>query len=159
MLSFVASMRHAPLNIVWPCAQFANSLTRTTFKHQGPLLPFFKSRKGIRCTSLLRGILRTRIAIIFVLQFACHKKPRKRTTNELLTRTKFQCFLNKAPRSTFKKLVVSTPLLLQGLHTMSLSKSVLEGFKLQECKRTKLREPPPVPYVPNKDEVQEEIAK
>ncbi len=51
------------------------------------------------------------------------------------------------------------PLLLQGLHTMSLSKSVPEGLKPQECERTKLREPPPVPYVPTKDEVQEEVAK
>jgi hypothetical protein len=41
---------------------------------------------------------------------------------------------------------------------MSLVKSVPEGLKPQECKRTKLREPPPVPYVPNKDEVQEEVA-
>ncbi len=29
----------------------------------------------------------------------------------------------------------------------------------QKCERTKLREPPPVPYVPKKDEVQEEVAK
>jgi hypothetical protein len=42
---------------------------------------------------------------------------------------------------------------------MSLLKSVPEGLKPQECKRTKLREPPPVPYVPTKDEVQEEVAK
>jgi hypothetical protein len=42
---------------------------------------------------------------------------------------------------------------------MSLSKSVPEGLKLRECKRTKLREPPPVPYIPMKDEVQEEVAK
>jgi hypothetical protein len=38
-------------------------------------------------------------------------------------------------------------------------KSVPEGLKPQECKRTKLREPLPVPYVPTKDEVQEEVAK
>jgi hypothetical protein len=38
-------------------------------------------------------------------------------------------------------------------------KSVPERLKPQECKRTKLREPPPVPYVPTKDEVQEEVAK
>jgi hypothetical protein len=38
-------------------------------------------------------------------------------------------------------------------------KSVSEGLKPRECKRTKLREPPPVPYVPTKDEVQEEVAK
>jgi hypothetical protein len=42
---------------------------------------------------------------------------------------------------------------------MSLSKSVPEGLKPQECERTKLREPPPVPYVPTKDEVQGEVAK
>ncbi len=51
------------------------------------------------------------------------------------------------------------PLLLQGLHTMSLLKSVPEGLKPRECKRTKLREPLPVPYVPTKDEVQEEVAR
>jgi hypothetical protein len=42
---------------------------------------------------------------------------------------------------------------------MSLLKSVPEGLKPRECKRTKLREPPPVPYVPTKDEVQEEVAR
>jgi hypothetical protein len=42
---------------------------------------------------------------------------------------------------------------------MSLLKSVPEGLKSQECERTKLHEPPPVPYVPTKDEVQEEVAK
>jgi hypothetical protein len=42
---------------------------------------------------------------------------------------------------------------------MSLLKSVPEGLKPQECKRTKLREPLPVSYVPTKDEVQEEVAK
>jgi hypothetical protein len=42
---------------------------------------------------------------------------------------------------------------------MSLLKSVPEGLKPRECKRTKLHEPLPVPYVPTKDEVQEEVAK
>jgi hypothetical protein len=42
---------------------------------------------------------------------------------------------------------------------MSLAKSVPEGHKPQECKHTTLCEPPPVPYVPNKDEIQEEVAK
>ncbi len=32
-------------------------------------------------------------------------------------------------------------------------------MKPQECKRTKLREPLPVPYVPTKDQIQEEVAK
>ncbi len=41
---------------------------------------------------------------------------------------------------------------------MSLLKSVPEGLKPRECKRTKLHEPLPVPYVlPMKDEVQEEV--
>ncbi len=42
---------------------------------------------------------------------------------------------------------------------MSLSKSVPEGLKPQECEQTKLREPPCVPYVPMKDKVQKEVAK
>ncbi len=42
---------------------------------------------------------------------------------------------------------------------MSLSKSVPDGLKHQNCERTKLLEPLPVPYVPTKDEVQEEVAK
>jgi hypothetical protein len=86
----------------------------------------------------------------------------KITTNELLMRTNFQRFLNQVPRLSFKKSIISTPLLLQGLHTMSILKSlksVPEGLKPQECECTKLREPPPVPYIPTKDEVQEEVAK
>ncbi len=42
---------------------------------------------------------------------------------------------------------------------MSLAKSVPNGLKPQECKRTKLREPPPIPYIPKKDKVQEEVAR
>jgi hypothetical protein len=42
---------------------------------------------------------------------------------------------------------------------MSLLKSVPEGLKPQECKRTKLCELLPVPYVPTKDEVQEEVSR
>jgi hypothetical protein len=87
------------------------------------------------------------------------RKQEKITTNELLMRTKFHRFLNKAPSSSFKKLVISMSLLLRGLLTMSLAKSVPQGLKPQECKRTKLHEPPPVPYVPSKDEVQEEVTK
>jgi hypothetical protein len=124
-----------------------------------PLQPYFKSSKGISRTSLRRGIL-TRFAVkIFILRVAQHEKTKKITTDELLTRTTFQCFLNQAPRLSFKKLIVSTPSLLQGLHTMSLLKSIPEGLKPRECKPTKLHEPPPVPYVPTKDEVQEEVAK
>ncbi len=42
---------------------------------------------------------------------------------------------------------------------MSILKSVPEGLKPQDCKHIKLREPPPVPYVPTKDKVQDEVAK
>ncbi len=83
----------------------------------------------------------------------------KNSTDKLRTRTAFQRFINETPRSTFKKLIVSTPALLQGLRTMSLSKSVPEGLNPRKCERTKLREPPPVPYIPEKDKVQEEVAK
>ncbi len=42
---------------------------------------------------------------------------------------------------------------------MSLSKSITEGLNPREWERTKLRKPPPVPYIPEKDMVQEEVAK
>jgi hypothetical protein len=42
---------------------------------------------------------------------------------------------------------------------MSLKKSVPKGLNPQECKQTKLREPPPVPYIPKKDKVQEDVPK
>jgi hypothetical protein len=42
---------------------------------------------------------------------------------------------------------------------MSLSKSVPEGLKPCECKHVKLCELPPVPYVPPKDKVQDEVVK
>ncbi len=40
---------------------------------------------------------------------------------------------------------------------MSLVKSVLDGLKNQECKKVRRREPPPVLYMPEKDEVQEAL--
>jgi hypothetical protein len=42
---------------------------------------------------------------------------------------------------------------------MSLGTSVPDSLKPQECKRSRLREPPPIPYMPKKDEVQEEVSK
>jgi hypothetical protein len=42
---------------------------------------------------------------------------------------------------------------------MSMLKTVPDGLKARECERIKLRKPPPVPYVPVKDEVQDEVAR
>jgi hypothetical protein len=42
---------------------------------------------------------------------------------------------------------------------MSLAKSVPNGLKPRECKCTKLCEQPPIPYIPKKEEVQEEVAR
>jgi hypothetical protein len=93
-----------------------------------------------------------------LFNFISYEETGKITTDKLRTRTKFQRFLNKMPRSPFKKLIVSMPGLLRGLHTMCLAKSVPKGLNPGECKQTKLREPPPVPYIPEKDKVQEEVA-
>jgi hypothetical protein len=41
---------------------------------------------------------------------------------------------------------------------MSLAKLVLDGLKNQEWERLRLHEPPPVPYVPKKDEVQKVVS-
>ncbi len=42
---------------------------------------------------------------------------------------------------------------------MSMLKTVSDGLKARECKQIQLRKPPPVPYVPVKDEVQDEVAR
>jgi hypothetical protein len=42
---------------------------------------------------------------------------------------------------------------------MSLVKSVPDGLKPRKCKCTKLHEPPPIPYIPEKDKVQDEVAR
>jgi hypothetical protein len=87
------------------------------------------------------------------------REVKKISTNKLPTKTKFLRFLNKVPRSTFNKLIVTMPRLLQGLRQMTLLKSVPDGLEPRECERVKLCEPPPVPYIPSKDKVQDEVAK
>jgi hypothetical protein len=160
-LSLVASTRHVSFNLAC-CLRLANRPStqfRNFAKQERPssfgdryCLPF-KSRKVL-------------VARVLVGRFKSKKrrstffptKTREKTTRDKLrTRTKFQWFLNKTPRSPFKRLIVSTPGLLRGLHTMSLAKSVPEGLNPRECKKTKLREPLPVPYIPEKDKVQEEV--
>jgi hypothetical protein len=48
---------------------------------------------------------------------------------------------------------------LNAKFVMSLAKFVPKGINPQECDQTKLRKPPPVPYIPKKDKVQGEVAK
>jgi hypothetical protein len=96
-LSFVASTQHAKLAspvylrlAIRPSAQFANLLTRMTSKQRGLVLPFFKSRMGISCTSLHRGILRVRSAAIFSpYDLFNTRNQEKITTDELHTKTTF----------------------------------------------------------------------
>jgi hypothetical protein len=54
---------------------------------------------------------------------------------------------------------VTSPKLLRGLHNMSMLKMVPDGLKARECKQIKLCKPSHVPYVPVKDEVQDEVAR
>jgi hypothetical protein len=80
-------------------------------------------------------------------------------TDELRTRNQdFLKFVTQALRSRFKQLILTSPSLLQGLCKMSMSKMVPDHLKPRECERIKLCEPPPVPYVPEKDEVQDEVS-
>jgi hypothetical protein len=72
------------------------------------------------------------------------QKKWKISTDELLTwRSNFLHFVTQAPLSSFKKLIVMSQALLRGLH--------------RECEQIKLCKPPPVPYVPVKDEVQDAL--
>jgi hypothetical protein len=83
---------------------------------------------------------------------------RERVSVNHFSRTRFQCFLSNPPLSSFNKLIVLPPRLLQSLHTMSLAKAVPEGIKDRECKRLALQERPLVPYMPEKDPVQETVS-
>jgi hypothetical protein len=82
----------------------------------------------------------------------------ERVSGVPFSRTRLQRFLNKPPRSYYKKLIISNPQLVQVLRTMSIVKAVPEGIKDHKCKRFALQECPPVPYVPEKDPVQETVS-
>ncbi len=79
-------------------------------------------------------------------------------TDAHYARTSFQRFLSNPPLSSFKKLIVSTPRLLRNLHTMSLAKVAPDGLKVCKCKKMTLPERPLIPYVPEKDSVQETVS-
>jgi hypothetical protein len=70
---------------------------------------------------------------------------KKLSPYEQCTRTKYQRFVNKALRSAFKKRIISMPTLLQGLHMMSLTKSVPNGLKPRKCKCMSRRLSPTFP--------------
>jgi hypothetical protein len=79
-------------------------------------------------------------------------------TDAHYVRTSFQRFVSNPPCSSFKKLIVLTPRLLHNLHTMSLAKAAPDGLKDRECEKMALRKRPPIPYVPEKDSVQETVS-
>ncbi len=66
--------------------------------------------------------------------------------------------MTQVPLSKFKELIVASLKLLRGLHSISMLKTVLDGLKAREYKQIKLHKPPPVPNVPVKDEIQDEVA-
>ncbi len=47
-------------------------------------------------------------------------------------------FVTQATHSKFKELIVTSPRLLRGLHSMSILKTVPDGLKARECERIKL---------------------
>jgi hypothetical protein len=63
------------------------------------------------------------------------------STDELLTRgKKILRFVTQALLTKFKKdLIVTSPKLLRGLHSMSMLKMVPDGLKAREWERIKLR--------------------
>jgi hypothetical protein len=66
--------------------------------------------------------------------------------------------MSDMPLSSFKQLIVSTPILLCGLHTMSLAMAAPKGLKDPECKKTTLLECPSILYVREKYYVQETVS-
>jgi len=70
-------------------------------------------------------------------------------------RRKFLTPMNSAPKS-FKALFYGTNL-GAGLRRMSHAKVAPEGLKPQECERNVGRSKPPIPYIPEKEVIQEVI--
>ncbi len=72
--------------------------------------------------------------------------------------TQYQKFVEGPSKNFFKSMLLGTKL-GQALRIMSTSRAVPEGLKNHECKKGNRKKPPPIPYVPLVDEVQEAIAK
>ena len=62
------------------------------------------------------------------------------------------CLIN--PKSSFKSLFVWTPL-GKALENLKMSKAVQEGLKPQECEHGSGWVKPPIPYIPEKDDLNE----
>ena len=75
-----------------------------------------------------------------------------------LCKNQISRFVSDTPHSSFTKLIVSTPRLPCNLHPMSLVKAAPDGLKVHECKKMALHKCPLIPYVPEKDSVQETIS-
>ena len=60
------------------------------------------------------------------------------------------------PKRFFKALFVGTPL-GTALRNTRMSKAVSDGLKPQECKQGSGRVKQPIPYIPEKDELQEAV--
>ncbi len=58
------------------------------------------------------------------------------------------------PKSSFKSLFVWTPL-GKALENLKMSKAVQEGLKPQECEHGSGWVKPPIPYIPEKDDLNE----
>ena len=98
-----------------------------------------------------------------------HDEKRARVSSKIRSRTltseydpkhvtPYTRFVLSSSFSSFKKLIVSTPLRHQ-LKTMSEAKAVPKGLKDQEVERGSVKKRPPVPYVPVVDEVQDAVNK
>ena len=91
------------------------------------------------------------------LQRRTSKRHKCDATSKFYSTVQF-LFVSDAPCFSFKKLIVSTPRLLHNLHTMSLAKAAPGGLKDHKCKKMALHIRPPIPYVPEKDSVQETVS-
>ena len=64
--------------------------------------------------------------------------------------------VNRAPKSFFKALFIGTSLDAAAAR-MSHAKVAPEGLKHQECERNAARSKPPIPYIPEKDDLQDAV--
>ncbi len=125
----VALTRHAALNLACllevgqqaQCIILKIFLTRMTTKLKkdpqvvGTGTAFLSGQGRYKLQESSLGVARARNTVNFFPMSCLMQETEKNTTNKQHTRTKFQRFVNKAPHSAFRKLIIATPSLLRGL--------------------------------------------
>ncbi len=129
-----------------------------TLKFWGPVLPFFQVKEGIIRKSLHWAYLEQEMTSIFF----CYELLNARNINNYcwwaMYKNEISTFHQQSAAFCFQETHCRNAIFtMRSTYDEPYKKSVPNGLKPCKCERTKLREPPPMPYIPKKDEVQKEV--